>query len=92
MSTRISHERRALSSYAAEDTNRVGGSPKQSGPGGRGNYNAPNAAVIPLPSTAAVWSMNVTVNLVAPGTIYGDREPVDTRAGKSSGLASVARR
>jgi hypothetical protein len=36
--------------------------------------------------------MNVTVNLVAPGTIYGDREPVDTRAGKSSGLASVARR
>jgi hypothetical protein len=48
------------------------------------NYAAPNAVVAPsLGRNLSGNAPNVTVNLIAPGTIYGDRiNELDLRVGK----------
>jgi hypothetical protein len=48
------------------------------------NYAVPNSAVVPsLERNLSANAPNVTVNLVAPGTLYGDRiNELDFRAAK----------
>jgi hypothetical protein len=61
------------------------------GPEIQANYIATNAAVSPsLGRSLAGGANNVTVNLVAPGTTYGDRtNQVDLRVGKLLKFGSV---
>jgi len=77
---------KALSSYTLPKINiQVGGS-FQSNPGPEvvANYNASNANVTPsLGRALSGGSANVQVNLVSPGTTYGDRvNQFDLRVGK----------
>ena len=77
---------KALSSYVFPKVDiQVGGSFQSvPGPAVIANYNAPNSVVTPsLGRPLAGGAANVTVNLVPPGTMYGDRvNQVDLRVGK----------
>ena len=77
---------KALSSYTLPKINiHVGGSFQSNpGPAVVASYNAPNASVAPsLGRALSGGSANVTVNLVPPGTMYGDRvNQFDLRVGK----------
>ena len=54
------------------------------GPGLSANYNAPNAVVAPsLRRSLSGGAANATVNLIAPGTLFGERvNQVDVRVAK----------
>jgi hypothetical protein len=77
---------RALSSYVIPKADVQLSAVFQSKPGAMlaANYAAPNSAVAPsLGRDLSGNAPNVTVNLVAPGTMYGDRiNQLDVRAGK----------
>jgi hypothetical protein len=77
---------RMLSSYAIPKADIQLSAVFQSKPGAMlaANYAAPNSEVAPsLGRNLSGNAPNVTVNLVAPGTMYGDRiNQLDVRAGK----------
>jgi hypothetical protein len=78
---------RGLSSYTVPKAEVQLSATFQSKPGAlqAANYAAPNAAVAPsLGRNLSGNAPNVTVNLVAPGAMYGDRiNQLDLRVGKS---------
>lgn len=55
------------------------------GPNIAANYNVPNAVVVPsLGRSLSGGATNVTINIVEPGTMYGDRmNQLDMRLGKT---------
>jgi hypothetical protein len=77
---------RGLSSYLIPRVDVEVAATFQSKPGAMlaANYAVPNAAVVPsLGRNLSGNAPNVTVNLVAPGTLYGDRiNQLDLRVGK----------
>ncbi len=77
---------RGLSSYVVPKADIQVSATYQSKPGAMlaANYAAPNAEVAPaLGRNLSGNAPNVTVNLIAPGTIYGDRiNELDLRVGK----------
>ena len=77
---------RGLSSYVVPKADIQVSATYQSKPGAMlaANYAAPNAVVAPsLGRNLSGNVPNVTVNLIAPGTIYGDRiNELDLRVGK----------
>jgi hypothetical protein len=77
---------RGLSSYLVPKADVQLSATFQSKPGAMlaANYAVPNAAVVPsLGRNLSGNAANVTVNLVAPGTMYGDRiNQLDLRAAK----------
>ena len=78
---------RMLSSYVIPKADVQLAAVFQSKPGAMlaANYAAPKSVVVPsLGRNLSGNAPNVTVNLVAPGTMYGDRiNQLDVRAGKS---------
>jgi Carboxypeptidase regulatory-like domain len=78
---------RGLSSYLVPKVDIQLAATFQSKPGAMlaANYAAPNSAVVPsLGRSLSGGAANVTVNLVAPGTMYGDRiTQVDFRVAKT---------
>ena len=90
---------RGLASYVIPKADVQVAATFQSKPGAMlaANYAVPNAAVVPsLGRNLSGNAPNVTVNLVAPGTMYGDRiNQLDLRVGKTlkyRPLADAARR
>jgi hypothetical protein len=61
------------------------------GPVVTANFNVPNAAVVPsLGRNLSGNAANVTINIVEPGTMYGDRmNQLDVRLGKTIRLAQA---
>jgi hypothetical protein len=77
---------RGLASYLIPKIEVVVSSAFQSVPGGTlaANYSFPNSVIFPsLGRNLSGNAQNAVVNLVAPGTLYGDRiNQIDFRAGK----------
>lgn len=76
---------KALSSYTIPKITVLISATFQSNPGASlaANYNVPNAVIAPSLERNLSGGANATINLVAPGTLYGDRvNQLDFRAAK----------
>ncbi len=91
---RVAHAGAGLTSYVVPKAEVELSATFQSKPGAMlaANYAAPNSAVAPsLGRNLSGNAANVTVNLVAPGEMYGDRiNQLDLRVGKTLKLGPLA--
>ena len=85
---------RGLASYVVPKGDVQVAATFQSKPGAMlaANYAVPNAAVVPsLGRDLSGNAPNVTVNLIAPGTMYGDRiNQLDVRVAKTLTIGRIA--